>query len=231
MSPRILIGSSYFRNKQGNDSEEFLRIWILNTLRVLHPSVKSVKIVCEAGTVFPAHLRSPLIEPIHLTGDLGHVSHLENGTKPYEFCGWTAGMIALAMLAYCDESDFVYKESDALAFGPWLETGYKDLGDGDIVFGHAQPVSPCMPSSQSIFIVRHRFIPTFVSKYLSYGGDAKVFGEHKFVQLEYEFGKERVKRLSFGVDRCRPIPYSDPVFYAQQLYPEEMAELRKRALI
>lgn len=231
---RLFVGSSHFcppgagRNRQGFGNE-FFGHWHANTRRGVPPETR-IAIVCEAGSRLPEPYPQD-VEVVHLTGDLGHVSHLENKTKPHEFAAWTAHMCALAMLAYCDEADFLYKESDCLAFGPWLETMYRDLGTAKIIFGHAQATSPCMPSSQSLFLVKHDWIPTFVSNYLGFGGDAKIFGEFKFVQLEYKFGPQVVKRLSFPGDRERPIRYDLPVSYWQQIYPAELAEIQRRNLL
>ncbi len=226
--PRFLIGSSYFDKRQAN-RPEFLRVWIENT-RKCFPNPTRVVLVAEAGSKIPFPLPEGY-DTVNLSGDLGHVTMLESGQKKHEFGGWTAHMVALAMLAYCDEADFIYKESDCLAFGEIEKRMYEDLGDGDIVFGHAQPVAPGFPSSQSLFLVRHFFIPEFVRTYLSLGGDAQVHGEWKFVHLMDKIGRRRAKMLSFGQDRCRPIEWHRPTWYAQQIYPEELAEMKTRNLI
>lgn len=227
--PRYLIGSSYFDRRQ-HDRAEFLRIWIANTAKVF-PDAQRVLLIAEAGSQIPFPL------PVHyqsvsLSGDLGHVTDLEAKRKTNEFAGWTGSMLALAMLAYCDECDFIYKESDCLAFGNILGQMYEDLSpDGDICFGHAQPTAPGMPSSQSLFIVRHRFLPEFVRTYMSLGGDGEVHGEWKFVHLMDKIGRKRARMLSFGVDRCRPLPWERPTWYCQQVYSEEVAEMKSRNLI
>ncbi len=227
--PRYLVGSSYFDRRQ-HDRPEFLRIWIANTAKVF-PDAQRVLLIAEAGSQIPFAL-PPHYQSVSLSGDLGHVTDLEAKRKTNEFAGWTGSMLALAMLAYCDECDFIYKESDCLAFGDVLNQMYADLGDeGDIIFGHPHPTAPGMPSSQSLFLVRHRFIPAFVSNYIALGGDAVVHGEHKFCQLRDRFNGKRVRMLSFGFDRCRPIEWHRPIWYAQQIYPEELAEMKSRNLI
>lgn len=224
-----MIGSSYFDKRQA-DRAEFLKIWIANTAKHF-PDPTRVVLVAEAGSRIPFPLPANY-DVVNLSGDLGHVTDLEAGRKKNAFAGWTAHMIALAMLAYCDEADFIYKESDCLAFGDVLAQMYRDLTDeGDICFGHAHPTAPGMPSSQSLFVVRNRFIPEFVSTYLSLGGDATVHGEHKFCQLRDRFGGARVRMLSFGQDRCRPIEWHRSPLYIQQVYAEEIAELKTRNMI
>lgn len=226
--PRFLIGSSYFDKRQA-DRPEFLRLWIENTKKLfLNPT--RVVIVAEAGSKIPFTLPEGY-DSVNLTGDLGHVTMLESGEKKHAHGGWTAHMLSLAMLAYCDEADFIYKESDCLAWGDILGQMYRDLDDGDICFGHAHPGPPGMPSSQSLFIVRHAFIPEFVKSYISYGPDAKNYGELKFCRLRDDFGGRRVRMLSFGADRVRPIEWHRPIQYLQQIYPEELAEMKRRNLI
>lgn len=226
--PRYFIGSSYFDKRQ-HDRPEFFRIWCANTAKIF-PNPTRVVIVAEAGSVVPEPIPAGY-DVVNLSGDLGHVTMLESGVKPHAYGGWTAHMISLAMLAYCDEADFIYKESDCLAFGPCLGQMYEDMGVGDIVFGHPQPTSPGMPSSQSLFLVRHAFIPEFVRSYISYGPDKSVYGETKMCKLMDEYGGRRVRMLSFGQDRCRPIEWHRKCFYVQQIYPEELTEMRQRNLI
>lgn len=226
--PRYLVGSSYFDKRQA-DRPEFLRIWIENTKK-LFPNPTRVVIVAEAGSKIPFALPEGY-DSVNLTGDLGHVTMLESGEKKHAHGGWTAHMLALAMLAYCDEADFIYKESDCLAWGDVEGQMYRDLADGDIVFGHPHPGPPGMPSSQSLFLVRHSFIPEFIKSYIAYGPDAKNYGETKMCRLRDDFGGRRVRMLSFGADRVRPIEWHRPTQYLQQLYPEEIAEMKRRNLI
>ncbi len=228
MSRRYFVGSSYFDKRQPNRAE-FFRLWQQNTARGF-PNASRVVIVAEAGSLPPDPIPANY-DVIHLSGDLGHVTMLEKGIKPHKFSGWTAHMAALAMLAYCDEADFIYKESDCIAWGAIEDQMYRDLGDGDIVFGRAHRGEPGMPSSQSLFLVRHAFIPDFVSTYLRLGGDAKVYGETKMCILSDQIGTARAKRLAFDGDRSRPIAYDAPIGYAQQISPDELAELQRRNLI
>ncbi len=227
--PRYLVGSSYFDKRQANRPEFFLH-WQANTARVL-PNATRVVIIAEAGSIPPGPI-PPNYDVVHLSGDLGHITMLESGEKPYVHGGWTAHMLSLAMMAYCDEADFIYKESDCLAWGDIEGQMYRDMTDeGDIVFGHAHPGPPGMPSSQSLFLVRHRFIPEFVRSYLAYGPDAKMYGETKMCKLRDDFGGARIRMLSFGADRCRPIEWQRSPQYLQQIYPEELAEIISRKLL
>ena len=62
-------------------------------------------------------------------------------------------------------------------------------------------------------------------------GKADKLSEHRFMYIERLFGPSKIKRLSFGVDRVRPIPWDAPVFYFQQPTKEEIEEARKRGVL
>lgn len=229
---RFLIGSSYFDG--GKNGAEFRRafvpIWHANIAKA---SVQPTRIVviAEAGSKRPGSYWGT--DVVRLTGDCGNCDQLVKGLRPNEYSGWTASMTALAMIAYTDMADFVYFEEDNLAFGDWVGQLYRDMGDGDMAFGRKMTSPPWMPCSQALFIVRHRFIPQFVSTYLGFGGerDPRNLGEHKHVKVDQKFGPQRVRRLSFGVDRERPIPWDAPVWFAQQWSPAELEEAKRRNLI
>lgn len=228
---RYLLGSSFYeRGKGGATARQlFSVLWRHNNLQVTPQPTRTV-VICEGSSKLGFH--HPDVDVINLSGDLGHCGHLLSGEKPHEFSSWSASMCALAMIAYDDEADFIYKESDCLAFGPWVQQMYADMGDGDLVFGPRMKTAPWMPCAQSLFLVRHRFMPQFVAEYLSLGGDRDIqnLGEHKMRKIADNYGPSKCRHLSFGVDRERPIPWDAPVFYVQQMTPEELIELRNRGL-
>lgn len=220
---RFLIGSSYFNNGKRNQENVSVRWWRL--VQKADPKPTRFVVISEADSTFL--WRDPRLEVVRLSGNLGHCGQLLSGEKPYAFSGWSITMLSLALMAYADEADFIYSEQDCLAFGPWVRQMYADLGDGDIVFGRRHDGPPWMPCSQSLFLVRHKAIPEFVAKYLSLGTDADKdnLGEHKFMKLMESWGQDRARMLSFGVDRCRPIPWDDRVFYFQQPTVDELLEV------
>jgi len=165
---------------------------------------------------------------IDFDGNLGHVHHLINDIKPHVFGGWSASIIALAMLAYNAELDFVYREQDVLAFGPYIDTMYSEIGHAGMIFGNYTG----MPCAQSLFLVKHAAIPDFVKDYLSMGGDRDIqnLPEHKFANLE-RMDDRKYKRFSFGYDRSRPINFDDPVWYAQRFTPDEIRDLHIKGMV
>lgn len=223
---RFLLGSSFFSNTPFK--REVDAAWHHNLQRMdVRPA--SMVSIWEGGLWNHWDFRGRTQE-VNLTGDLGHIGAHLNNSKPHHLTGWSASMCALAMLAYVDEADFIYKESDCLAFGPWVPKMYEDIGDGEFLFGPPMTSAPWMSCAQSLFMVKHHFIPAFVSTYLSLGPDRAHLGEDKFIHVANCY-PNLTRKLSFGVDRMRPIPWDDKVFYFQQPTPEELAECYNRNLL
>jgi hypothetical protein len=205
------------------EKSEFFRTWMRNTLRYSFP--KRITIMSDSGSVLP--YESDLILNLNLSGNLGHFMELLSGAKPYKINGWSGVIVTLALIAYCDECDFIFKEQDALAFGPWVEAMYEQLGAAGAIWGNCS----FMPCEQSLFLVKHGHIPDFVAHYLDgppQNRDGE-FGEHKFKRMEEKY-PEKYKRFSFGSGRDRPIPWDDPVFYFQQAKSEDVTEAIRRGL-
>lgn len=228
-SPRYHIGTGYHESKNGSSPAMF-HLWLANTLKYCDPWPQRITVMTDSGSKLPAVNNPPVkILKMELTGNLGHFMDLINNHKPYGFNGWSGTVLTLAMLAYCDEVDFIYKEQDAFAFGPWIERLYSELGPtAGMVFGNCS----FMPCEQSIFLVRHGFIPYFVREFLA-GPNQRTedqLGEHRFQRMERDDPKA-YKRFSFGVGRDRPIRWEDDVFYFQQPKQFEIDEARERGLL
>lgn len=229
---RWMCGSSFFDGgKNGPEfRREFARIWSANVAEANPPPTRVV-VISEGGSQRPdCGIDTDVVK---LTGDCGHCEQLVKGERDNEFSGWSASVCALAMLAYSDMANLIFVEEDCLCFGDWVGQLHRDMGDGDMAFGAKMKGPPWMPCSQSLFIVRHSFLPTFVSTYLSYGGerDRNNLGETKFVRLEKQFGSKRIRRHSLPCDRERPISWDAPAWHCQQWTPHELNEARARNLI
>jgi hypothetical protein len=222
MNPLIITG---YHQTAATD-RGFAYHWYLNTTKSY---TGQIFVFETAHSFFPDFLG---VVKIPTNYNLGHVGDLLNKSICHEFCGWSASVLAGALLAYNCGKDMLYKESDCLAFGPWIAQMYADMGEGSFIFGAKHQSPPWMPCSQSLFLIRHSYIPTFVQRYIAMGTDASVSNlpEHKFVRLE-EMDWDKVKRLSFGYDRERPINYEDKVWYGQKFTSTEMEELKNRGLI
>ena len=228
MNPLIITG---YHESTARDLE-FARIWYYNTIKA--PYRGDIYVFETKGSAFPdaePYARATIRHiPTHF--NLGHVGDLLDGKLPFQFCGWSASVLAGAMIAYNCGKDMLYKESDCLAFGSWIPTLYSQLGDAGFIFGRKHQSAPWMPCSQALFLIKHAYIPAFVSRYLALGtdNDATNLPEHKFMRL-MEQDPANVKQMTIGYDRERPICFDDEVWYAQKFTEAEMAELRRRELI
>lgn len=227
---RFLLGSSVFHDNKP-ERVEMTKLWLENMRRMDVQPERTV-IIAEGDSFVFVPPNNDKISVVRLSGDLGHIhQHLDNGPKSHHaYTGWSASVLSLAMLAYVNETDFVYKESDCLAFGPWVQRMYRDLGDNNWAFGPKMTSAPFMACQQSLFLVRHRAIPTFVRLFLQHGpeNNRASIGENRFMRMAVEM---KPSFLSFGVDRMRPIPWGDEVYYFQQPNPEELTEAKRRNLI
>lgn len=228
---KFLLGTSVFDGGKP-ERQAMTRLW-LDNLATMDVQPARVVVIAEGGAKVPNVAWG--VDVVRLTGDLGHIhQHLDNGPKSHlAFTGWSASVMALAMLAYIDEADFVYRESDCMAFGPWVTRIYRDLGDAEWVFGPKMKTAPFMACAQSLFLIRHRFIPAFVRLFLSEGpeDDRGRIGETRFMNIARKMPREDTAFLSFGADRERPIPWDDEAFYFQQPTAAELEEAKRRNLI
>ncbi len=228
-----LLGTGYYPATR-YDASLFARVWIENVIRNARPRPFRIVVISQRNAVFPPIPVevSDLLQVVSLPGDCGHVGDLTDGSKKHEFCGWSASILAMAMTAYAAELDFIYQEGDCLAFGPYVERMYAEIGGGCMIFGNYAG----MPCAQSLFLVKHAFIPRFVREYLALGGDGIEYNlpEAKFAKLEY-VNPAAYRRFSFGYDRARPTDglakCKDPVWYVQQLTKDELTELMKAGRI
>jgi hypothetical protein len=165
---------------------------------------------------------------VDILGDLGHCGDLLSGKKPYRFPGGALTWLTLAMIAYANECDFIYKEQDVLAFGPCVETMYNEIGSHGCIFGSCKK----MASASSLMLVKHWFITDFVRLYLGTPAENKpdMISECKYAQLEKQY-PSLYCRYSFGLDRDRPLNLKAPVWYAQKFTPDELLALREAKLI
>jgi hypothetical protein len=173
------------------------------------------------------------LQKIFTTGDLGTFMNLRNKEKDFRFCGWYASILALAMLAYNDEADMLYQEQDCLVFGDCIGRIYSELGSASVMIG-SMPGQPC---AQSLFFVKHNYLPEFVRLLCGQGPQSEPgqLGEEIFQRLEERHPLDW-KRFSFPYDRQRPLPVDQPMFagkcwYAQKFSPKELTEMKATGLV
>jgi hypothetical protein len=222
-----VIGSGYIGSSMAHN--QFFDIWCRNIMK--NPDLNPSKIVvCCSKDQAPTSCPH-FVQLIRVSGNLGHICR--DSSQRHQLEGWACDVMITALIAYNDESDFLFIEQDCLAFGPFASTLQKECGEEGMIFGS----NSWMPSAQSLFYVRHAFIPDFVHKYLGKKiADRKIGGEDAFSQMQNEFGA-RVKRMSFGFDRDRPpggfssMTNEPAPWYVQQISLAEIKQLRDCGLI
>lgn len=224
-----LLGSGYFNNPCAQiPAQEMAKAWIACIRKHARPLPSRV-VVVTAGGHEPG--LDAGVELIRCQGDIGNLQHKVAGQVSHDWAGWTPPVVITAMLAYNDGMDYVFQEQDCLAFGPYIQRMDADIGDGGMAIGRPLRVMG-MPATQSLFMIRHRYICTFLRDYLGQGPDDNELnkGEYKFDRLRTRKPHE-VKVLSFGVDRDRPLPWDDAVFSAQQWGRAEFETAKAKGLI
>lgn len=204
---------------------QFFDIWVRNLCN--NPDVNPSKIFVICSKDQSPKSCPDFVQLIKVSGNLGHICR--EASQRHQMEGWATDMMIGALLAYDDESDFLFIEQDCLPFGPFVTQLQKECGDVGIIFGS----NSWMPSAQSLFYVRHSFIPQFVCDYLYHKiKDAKAGGEYIFSELEKKHGAGMCKRMSFGFDRDRPpggfeSMKKEDVWYIQQIQIAEVVKLKE----
>lgn len=235
---KYMICTGYVRNaKTPIPANLFFEVWLDNVNKYANP--EKVFVVC-AGGARPTVAAGCQIHDCR--GDLGHIRDKHHGKNNYPFTGWAGGMMLGALAAYNDCCDFIYKEQDCLAFGNWVDQLYTDLGPmGAGVLGRGlNPPHDQLKSSQSLFLVRHAYIPIFVSMYVAHGDDRAVgptTGENKFhrmIQSYPTMWKRQTGSWNLDRDRNHPLDYyasNKSTFALQQITPHEFTQLKQLDLI
>lgn len=223
-----IIGTGFYHAPHQREwAAWFWRLWRQNTAMNYTDQLQTNKVLVVAnGQCLPE--KDHMVMPITLNGNLGHVGQLLSGEKKHRLCGWSGAVLTCAMVAYCEEADFVWKEQDVLTFGDCIGQMYEEIGDAGMIFGSCK----LMPAAQSLFLVKHEFIPDFVRRYLSKNPENTEawLPEKKFARMASE-SPDKVKRFSFPFDRDRPLDMTLPIWYSQKNTKAELLEMRERGLI
>lgn len=218
---KYVIGTGYYGTKP--EHAMFFNTWMRNTLRYTK-AVKENIVVVNAASQPASSFGGTWL---NMRRNYGHVKQMPEGEK---YGGWWTGFMLAAMHAYHHGCDFIYKEQDCLAFGPWVERLYEDqrnTGAKVLVgrFKHKYQIE------QSLVLVMRKAIPELLRVYMNiYETDVALRPELKFLRIMKRFPKF-MQFMSMGCGRNRPIPYRAECFYAQKLTPQEMKNLYTQGLI
>lgn len=231
---KYIIVSGYFQQPGASWGPWFHRLWYRNLMKWADPKPERVFII--SGSKPPLRRKG---EWITLTGNLGHCDAILKWSKTAYMPACPATWMAGLWLAYLNECDFVYLEQDCLAFGPWVKRVYNDLGmptTEDPYNWHGKKVafatSIMHGAATSLFIVRHWYIPFFVKHYIESGAEDHInrIAEQKVFRMSGQW-PEFYSQFSFGVDKERPLPFDNEVWFAQKFTANELRELENRKLV
>jgi hypothetical protein len=199
--------------------QDFFKIWHKNTSIIPHTKIY----VVNAGVTPLGHG----CEWINAE-NLGHARTMNQRQL---LGGWSASLITGCLLAYHNQSDLLFKEQDCLAFGPYLERLYEEIGTMGMITGRRNQTGAARGlTAQSLILIRRDFLLDFMHHYLSIKSpDAILNPEHKFDAIEQRTGA--VAHTAMGFDRDRPINFDALPFYAQQWSDAELAELVRRGMV
>lgn len=227
MDRQYLIGTGFWTTEEdGEKNMEFLDVWWLNTREKLS---NNLYVVVNCSDV---DLRQINIDEISIH-NLGHI-----GRPPvivpddYELDGWAMSVLMSALAAYAAKADFIYKEQDCLAFGDWVGELYRELDAKNAQMLVGKINSHIGLRGQSLFIVKHGYIPRFIKEFISVSighCSKKLLGEQKFDRMMQYL--PWMQEMDIGYDRMRPASWDEPIYYVQQLTDDELKQLKEKGLI
>jgi hypothetical protein len=223
MNKQALIGSGFYSDEASHAAkmEFFENIWLKNV------GARDIVIVDNSESRIGI-TESNWFRIVRIEENLGHVGSFIGQYRPI-LLGWSMSWLIPAMIAYSENRDFIYFESDALAFGDWEQSILDDAKQKNLsmAYGAGSKWACC---EQSIFWIQHDFIIEAIWKYLSIPeGDGMVLPEDKFrIMSERDM---RVGMFSMGCGRNRPLPLDEKTWFSQKFDSEELLELKKRGLI
>ena len=195
---------------------EFFDIWLRNRRSIYVPTL----IVSPHPNPSNAWLPFQL-DWITTRTDLGHQC-TDGFPQNQRLAGWSAALVLGALHCYHDGLDMIFKEQDCLAFGPWVDRLYSEIGDFAAITGKKN--KDFNLTANSLILVKWKNILDFVSAYISQPeSDAVLYPERKFEVL---IAAGMMTNTTMGVDRSRPLPFEDECWYGQHFTTLEVAELR-----
>ncbi len=243
MDQRYIITTGFFCGKNwrntGSQAEAnricaFFDIWLKNTTMFARP-VDIITIAAPSDQLPAPELRKG--QWLYLQHNLGHAHDLDSMDISPKFCGWSAAYILGAMTAYANNCDYIFKEQDCLAFGPWVDLMYRTLDETgcEMLVGRENVMG--MRLEQSLTIIKHSFILEFVKLFLEWPGSDGGKGKYKRPEIKFaeimDYSMGKIGHLPFGYGRTRPsfgIDTRKP-FYLQQITPQELEILRNGKLV
>ena len=212
---KYVIGTGYYR--ETDRSATFFRdYWYPNTVKYAKP--EHIVVINAASPRVSINYHGPY-GPIPIWFDLPVNPQCGRRlTQDVPFSGWALGFIQGALFAYSCGCDFIYKEQDCLALGPWAERFYDEAGktNSDLMLGELYDFPTPGYLEQCLVLLKYDYIMQFLSALLALPqSERKMKPEQKFSAVMKQ-QPERCDFCTFGFGGNRPFDADDSVFYIQK---------------
>lgn len=199
----------------------FYPIWWRN-VQNLTPKPQKVFVVAQGGH--------------RIEGAPGDWIHLQGNAQCIPGQDYPANQVVVclgALLAWLNHTDLLYFEQDLLAFGPWMERLYREIGDKGMIMGYDKT---CPEWGQnSLVLFKRHFLLDFVRWFL--GTEPMTQERLHETQAEIKFTRfvrenpDKACFYDYGYDRERPFNIQDEVWNAQKFNDRDLIRLREAGLI
>jgi hypothetical protein len=153
-------------------------------------------------------------------------SHIPAKRLPYRH-DWAVSAMTAAAYALANDMDMVYIEQDCLVYG--LDMAVKmaqEQGGMWYGFGENSSYRPGWAANSFLYVNNDSLLPFIKSMHEikdCIDGEIKLEQKfHKAIKHNFAIEYKDVHFWPFGVDRLRPIPWDQEIFYGQQLNDEEL---------
>lgn len=142
-------------------------------------------------------------------------------TLPYHH-DWAASHIAGANYCYLNNFDFLYIEQDCLVYGldkiiDWARSNVLNIAYNCDQYSYAPGWA-----AHALVYSKWEYLPVYLNRMIQSGMKDTGGIELKHEVMYNHLFKDDYTNWQFGYDRKRPIDWSQPMFYAQQLSDEEI---------
>lgn len=200
--------------------KDFFELWYRAVKKYTTP--RKIVVIDSNSPVVPEFDKKRDVQVYSLSKNWGPG---RRGTLDGKLSGWDRGILTAASIAYLDNAAyFVYLEQDCLVKGKGIIEHAISKFDKDkmILVGDGEGTPD--PIQQSLIIIKHEYIPTFINKEMS--------ATPKFLRTSAEkryfsHYQKHLQFLPFEGGRHRPIKWNNRFVYAQHLNKHELNQFKK----
>ena len=137
---------------------------------------------------------------------------------------WSSSITMGALYAFENDMDFLYIEQDCMVKN--IPGVLEFAQDKPMCYGYGQYSYARGWAEASLVWIRNDFLPVFVARMVETNFNAIPDAEKKAEVYFHEMFGNTFTAWPFGYGRKRPIDWTQPTFYAQQLTDQEIREFQ-----